>query len=153
MMAARLAPIDQTLFGGLDGPAEELGNCLPACIATLLSIPLAQVPHFHAIHPRDPVAAEKSVDDFLRAREMRRVRIGWNDAVPSIAAGLCGIVSGKSPRLEGCLHAVVGRVTRDGWEMLHDPHPSRVGIVGEPSEFEFLFHGWANTFTAAGADA
>ena len=35
-----MKPVDQTLFG------EGRGNCLPACIASVLELPLEAVPHF-----------------------------------------------------------------------------------------------------------
>jgi hypothetical protein len=44
------------------------------------------------------------------------------------------IAGGKSPRGTWG-HCVVGELSRAGYRMIHDPHPSRLGLVGEPEDF------------------
>lgn len=39
-----MTPVEQTLFGGPE--AEVPGNCLTACVASVLELPLGDVPHF-----------------------------------------------------------------------------------------------------------
>lgn len=57
------------------------------------------------------------------------------------AFGLDGqlvILGGKSPRGIQGGHAVVGKWSRtSGWQVVHDPHPSGDGILGEPTTVSF----------------
>lgn len=39
-----MKPVYQTIFGGSDRPIEEWGNCVAACIASILELPLDCVP-------------------------------------------------------------------------------------------------------------
>ncbi len=104
-----MIPVDQTVFGAPNG------DCLPACIASILELPLAEVPHFGA---EDWFAA---LTAWLAPRGLYPVCAGvagdWRPA------GL-HILAGKSPR-GAFLHAVVAR----GAEIVHDPHPSRAGLL------------------------
>lgn len=108
--------VDQTKFGGKDG------NCLAACLATLLRLDIDEVPGFFS-------------DDSGTWREKMGawlVERGWGHLCiagppPEMLGPALSIVSGKSPRGDW-LHATVWR----GRELLHDPHPSRAGLEGEP---------------------
>lgn len=40
-----MRPVDQTLFG------VGVGNCFPACVATITGIPLADIPNFCELYP------------------------------------------------------------------------------------------------------
>lgn len=110
-----MKPVDQTRFGVPEG------NCFAACVASLLELPLEQVPHFPD-HGADWYSAFR---DWLRARrlypvcfEVKRPEDGRPDGMH--------ILSGKSPRGE-FLHSVVAK----GAYIVHDPHPSRAGIRTE----------------------
>ena len=108
--------VDQTRFGGEDG------NCLAACLATLLRLDINEVPGFFS---DDEGTWREKMGAWLVAR-------GWGHlcitgAPPKMLGPALSIVSGKSPRGDW-LHATVWR----GCELLHDPHPSRAGLVGEP---------------------
>lgn len=108
--------VDQTKFGSKDG------NCLAACLATLLRLDIDEVPSFFS-------------DDSGTWREKMGawlVERGWGHLCiagppPEMLGPALSIVSGKSPRGDW-LHATVWR----GRELLHDPHPSRAGLEGEP---------------------
>jgi hypothetical protein len=106
-----MKPVDQTTFG-VPG-----GNCFSACVASLLELPIEEVPHFGSddtwwatfqawLKPRGLYAVLFKVD----SDEQRPP--GFH------------VVSGRSPRHDA-LHAVVGK----GAEIAHDPHPSRDGLV------------------------
>ncbi len=41
-----MIPVYQTKFGGSDDPEEDQGNCMQACIASILEIPLGEAPDF-----------------------------------------------------------------------------------------------------------
>lgn len=139
-----MKPVDQTLFGSFSAPRNERGNCYPACIASILEIKIDDVPHFYAMHeerdPDDPDRDYRSIVDFMKSRQLCVATYNW-PLHPLHVRGLVGqhvIVTGSSPRLENCDHAVIGLITEDGWRLEHDPHPSRDGIAGEPKYIEVL---------------
>lgn len=133
--------VHQTLFGGPNGDRSQIGNCYPSCIASLLDLDLADVPHVYQLHPTDDEAAMQEMLDWLRTRGLSSMSFGWSDWVQRYMHGSLCVISGKSPR-GGFNHAVVGEITREGWRLVHDPHPSGAGIVGEPTDVEFLLPLW-----------
>lgn len=100
--------MDQTTFGYPEG------NCWSACIASLLEMPVSEVPWF--LGHDDWYAAFAA---WLRPHGYYPVTVPWS-------AEWCPegyyILGGRSPRHS---HAVVAR----GREIVHDPHPSRDGLV------------------------
>lgn len=103
-----MIPVDQTTFG------VSRGNCFSACVASLLELPIADVPFF--------MGDEQwwsSFNDWLRPRGFYALCV----MLPAEAhpPGL-NILSGKSPRGP---HAVVAH----GIDVIHDPHPSRAGLL------------------------
>lgn len=110
-----MIPVDQTTFG-------DEGNCFSACLASIFHLRADDVENF---------AVTKSsrwlwhVNAWLEPRGLRLVRINYSaaDTCEMPGRSLC-IASGPSPR-GNRNHAVVWR----GWELVHDPHPSRAGIV------------------------
>lgn len=146
-MMPYLCPVDQTLFGGLDAPKEERGNCYPACLASMLSLRLEDIPHFYGVATKTPDGLDVTVNDdwpqiMAWAHSQGWSVLSWpwrdlNDFMHGSLKGALVIVSGKSPRFASCEHAVVGRLTGDGgWELVHDPHPSRDGLDGTPTSVE-----------------
>jgi hypothetical protein len=110
-------PVDQTIFGLPDG------NCLAACVASLLHLDIADVPNFCEGHADGWFSR---MGAWLRERGLAAF---WFKGPPlESLADVYVIVSGQSPRGD-YLHATVWR----GSEMVHDPHPSRAGI-GEVSD-------------------
>lgn len=139
-----MIPIHQDQFGAPNS-GEPLGNCFPACLASLMHLPLAAVPHFYEnmVDPTVP-QDEKTwwgIADWCALRGWGI--LAWNCPLNefmhrSLSGGLL-IGSGESPRFPGTMHAVVGRFEGKRWVTLHDPHPSGDGILGEPSMVELLF--------------
>lgn len=137
-----MTPVDQTQFG--DGK----GNCFPACVASILGRSIDDVPNFietgdmdvalrEWLHPQglraitlrffhDPMKCDEELMDLVAMT--RAYIITWPDDHL--------ILSGYSPRPpvngRALHHAVVGRVAGWGFETVHDPHPSRDGLRGEP---------------------
>lgn len=105
-MVGIVRPVDQTTFG-MPG-----GNCWSACVASLLELPIEDVPYFLDDWP-------EKFNRWIEARGFYAVTIADERFVPG---GYC-IIGGHSPR--GIPHAVVG--CRD--RIVHDPHPSREGLV------------------------
>lgn len=129
----------QDKFGSETG-AADMGNCFPACIATVLGLSLAEVPHFYRDFDNID-AANTAIANFLGARGYHMayypaevvqggMRDGWFYA-GTLEERVVAIVTGQSPRFD-CKHAVVGYLdpsAPNGWVLLHDPHPSQEGIT------------------------
>ena len=122
-----MKPVDQTTFGdGSDG--TECGNCFAACIASLLELPIDQVPNFAAAG--DDSRWLRACNRWLNERGIGYADLTWEGAAPDfvfelwIAPAQLYIAGGLSER--GLQHCVVMRGDR---ELVHDPHPSRAGIL------------------------
>jgi len=131
-------PIYQTIFGnGADG--SEPGNCFAACIASVLELPLPEVPNFMIgapppSYPWDDETADVwlreffwRVNAFLRPHGLYLFEMEFEDALPPyvwtmVPPGGYWIAGGPAAR--GHQHVVVMRDR----EMVHDPHPSGDGL-------------------------
>ena len=110
--------IDQTIT--VDDPTRQ-GNCLSACVASLLHLRLDQVPHFAEYEPDTPNAWWALLVGFMAGRGLAPTELDDpGDAEP----GEVVFVAGPSPR-GPFWHQVL---YRDG-VLWHDPHPSRDGLV------------------------
>lgn len=135
--------VDQDRFGASGNPPGERGNCFQVCMAALLGLPLAEVPHFYDTD--EPVEIQQAaIQRWLHQRGWFWFCLGWDwvrDQIkaetPPFPRHALLIVSGTSPR-GNWAHAVIGRVHATGWELVHDPHPSKAGIVGEPHYVEII---------------
>jgi hypothetical protein len=131
--------LTQDRFGKSDNPAGQRGNCLQTCLASLLNLPLAEVPHFY---DTDETAEDQYVNSskWLAERGWIKLWVPWDwlvsnwIAVPS--QGLV-IVGGKSPRGDWS-HVVIGQIHGTEWSLVHDPHPSQTGLDGTPYGFHLL---------------
>lgn len=115
-------PVWQTLF-----PTEEnalRGNCFAACLASLLELPLEDVPHVMEHGDwRERTNAWLAGRFGLGAVE---VHLETQEALLySLPPGMLVIVSGRTKRHPTRLHGVIARTLPGGaqWEYLHDPHP------------------------------
>lgn len=137
-----MTPADQTTFGSKI--VAEYGNCYSACIATILDLPIDEVPTFVQTHGPDDEATGPVW--WMAARAWVADRVGVDlaytegkprdlfDEVPESPWQWYAIACGKSPRGDHN-HCVV--VDLDG-NLVHDPHPDRTGIVGEPEGYEVV---------------
>ena len=118
-----MTPIFQTRFSTAEG---EKGNCMTACVASLLDLPIEKVPYFFDFPDFwDAVFAflyEQGCEYNGCLRPDADGSIGW-DGAPGIDGYF--IVAGPSPRWPGARHAVI---YKDG-RMIHDPHPDGTGIL------------------------
>lgn len=119
-----MKPVNQNLFRD----ESEHGNCVPACIASILELPLEAVPHFASVH--GPYFM-KQMRKWFEDQGMGLCYLNGGGNVFFSAAH--SIATGKSPRGD-FLHSVVWK----GRQMAHDPHPSRAGLVGTPQEFMII---------------
>lgn len=120
--------VDQTIF--VTDPKRK-GNCVAACIATLLELPLSEVPHF--IEFGITWGDSEDVKSVSAGNAWWAMMLGflagkglWVEQLPDVDSGLPRerlLVAGMSPR--GVMHQVI---YRDG-VLWHDPHPSRGGVL------------------------
>ena len=115
------------------------GNCFSACLASLLELPLADVPKFMA--EEDWFGA---VNRWLAQFNLRFIDIKWSNefAVWPDAGGYC-LMTGPSPRRPELLHTVVVGLERGDddhirFRWLHDPHPDCDYLAGDPTSVGFL---------------
>lgn len=114
-----MTPVDQTLFHDPDGAV--IGNCMQAAVASILDLPLDDVPHFAAADDWDHLFAR-----WLHDRRMICLQV----PILKLPDDMPVLLTGESPR--GVSHMVVGL----GIGIAHDPHPSRDGL-------KTIKHAWA----------
>jgi len=102
------------------------GNCFSACIASILEVPLKNIPNFHTESPRD---FDKNVAEWCKSQDFILLDITMED--PSLINSCYVIANGTSPRNKDFLHSVVWF---DG-EIVHDPHPNGCGLADDPETF------------------
>lgn len=112
------------------------GDCQRAVIASLLELPIAEVPHFGQIAQGDADVFWCSVQAFCESKGYAYLTMPAQSG--AIFFGDCeGVyheISGPSPRGD-FWHAVVGM---DG-QIAFDPHPSRAGLAGDPSTWNHSY--------------
>lgn len=128
-----MIPIDQSVMreGPEDDPVQR-GNCFQACVASILELPLAAVPH---VASYGELWREK-LDAFLTSRGLWFMNIYLKQegglSWPTKLTTWC-ILSGPSPRGKWG-HACIGKLIVEAGtmhvpEVIHDPHPSRDGLT------------------------
>ena len=121
--------LTQTILADPARPDVQ-GNCLQAALASILDLPLVEVPHFvqdDHDHPDDPDWHWYS--RMLAWLTARGLHLRDGDGAPP---GSLVLALGKSPR--GLGHVVI---QRDG-ETVHDPHPDRSGLVSVETTWRFM---------------
>lgn len=106
-----MIPVDQTILHG-----ELQGNCMQASVASLLGLPITEVPHF--AESGDAETCWDLFDDFLTDQGFTVIMKEQN-----FHPDCEYLASGRSPR--GGNHMIV----MEAGKLLHDPHPSRDGLV------------------------
>lgn len=114
-------PVDQIID---HNPPYAYGDCVRACIATLLGIPLYEAPFL----PPD-AGWFASANEFLAGRGLALVSLDWDEGTVrmSLSQDVYFLLYGKSPRGYG--HAVIARVEDGQIVTWHDPNPSRAGLL------------------------
>ena len=125
-----MTPITQEFLHDPDNGVY--GDCQRAVIASLLNLPISEVPHFLADGEGDAVKFWEGLQKFLGKHGYAwfTVPARSGGAFFGHDGGVYHEISGPSPRGE-FLHAVIGL---DG-NVVFDPHPSRAGLCGDPSEW------------------
>jgi hypothetical protein len=131
-----MKPVDQAVLH--EPESGRFGDCMRACVASLLEMECETVPHF--LHDGDESQYNARLQAFLASHGLCAMTFtAWSihtyKADVGITAPIYHIISGPSPRFPGQSHAVVGV---DG-QFCHDPHPDRSYIQGEPEKWEYTF--------------
>jgi hypothetical protein len=114
-----MKPVDQTLFG--PRPNGKVGNCVSACIASLLDLDIADVPYFMGTDDEPDDLWKKRINRWLAPRGFSFMHLKTDGKRFAQWPPGYFILMGRSPR---GLHAVVAK----GGKIVHDPHPSRAGL-------------------------
>lgn len=122
-----MKPVDQTIFG------NKKGNCFAACVASLLNLPLEEVPNFCADYTDE--TWWNAFRSWLHKRKLEAFFFEFGDSFDEapMHGDFLWIASGKSPRGD-FLHSTVYK----GKKLEHDPHPSRDGLIGTPKDCVLL---------------
>jgi len=123
---------DQTEFS--DPENNIKGNCLSACLASILDIDIKEIPNFcyfgnnwASEFSKFIYKAGYNLDGSYYFKGLENDLREWADLL-TLSSGVDGvfIVGGPSPRFNGNIHHAV--LYKDN-KLLHDPHPSRDGIT------------------------
>jgi hypothetical protein len=120
-----MIPVDQEF---LHKPEEgSIGDCMRACLASVLELPISAVPHFAKLYPTAPEFWNELMDWV----ELQGYDFSHVVPLSCIDPERFYIVGGPSPR--SGRHAVVSK----GMDIVHDPHPSRAGLAGSATVWRF----------------
>jgi hypothetical protein len=114
-------------------------GCFQACVASVLELPLSDVPDFCAPGWTDG-DWWTAFQQWCGERGLIAVEIyldGRRITFAPLPDGLIGILSGKSPRAD-IQHSVVASFKNFDFVLAHDPHESRAGIEGQPKSILFF---------------
>lgn len=130
-----MTPVDQEFLHRPE--IGQYGDCQRAVIASLLDLPISEVPHFLQQANGESVGFWEGLQDFCRSRGFAYLTVPARSGAAFFGsdASVFHEIAGPSPRGNGITHAVVGR---DG-EVFFDPHPSRAGLLGDSAQWEFSY--------------
>lgn len=117
--------VHQTEFG-------SNGNCMSACFASLLKLPIEAVPNFFTIAGHDNEKWWAAIRQWLKKFGLGIMTLQINDERWLEQQDGIFIVSGQSTR--GLFHATLWQ----NGKMIHDPHPSGTGI-DRPETIDIIY--------------
>lgn len=130
-----MKPVDQEFTSKPE--INQYGDCQRAVIASLLELPIAEVPHFLQKADGDPDLYWSGIQTFLREHGCAYLTADQH-AIQHFYGHEGNIyheISGPSPRGNGLYHAVVGCNGR----IVFDPHQSRDGLAGDPETWRHAY--------------
>ena len=112
------------------------GDCMRACVASILELPINEVPHFLEVAKGSIYEFYNLIEEFLLERGyeaywQHSLIYHWRPGLPDCYH----IISGPSPRYPGVGHAVVGL----NGSPVFDPHPDNTMLAGTPDQWRFSF--------------
>lgn len=106
------------------------GDCQRAVIASLLDLPISDVPHFFLKAKENTPLYWALLQKFLISKGFVYQELPSSADRPEFSLDDYHEIAGTSPRGH-CLHAVVGR----NGKIVHDPHPDNAGLTGNADEW------------------
>lgn len=130
-----MKPVDQIFTSKPE--INQYGDCQRAVIASLLELPIDEVPHFLQEANGDAGDYWLGIQSFLGKKGFAYLTadIGAIHHFYGNDGEIYHEISGPSPRGNGLYHAVVGC----NGKIAFDPHPSREGLAGEQSEWRHAY--------------
>lgn len=125
---------------------DETGNCLQACIASVLELPLADVPNF-AIFGSDPATGDENPEwwrEICKWSRSRGIEPIWLDGNGSWFKTFPGFTIAFGDTASGSKHCVVMK----GGTLTHDPLPDGRGVVSIDGAMTFALLDPAATLSA-----
>lgn len=117
--------VDQTTFGWWRPPYEP-GNCLSACVASILGLSIDEVPNFISLDDSYEEQWADRLDAWLASLGLRAAHVPVDAStvadLSAVAPDALYVLCGRSVR--DFEHAVVA----SGDQVVHDPHFSRTGL-------------------------
>lgn len=130
-----MKPIDQEF---IHNPSiGQFGDCTRAVLASILELPVEDVPHFLQEANGDAVQYWQGIQTFCK-------KFGYAYMLVNATSGIAfwgteepiyHVIAGPSPRGNGLLHDVVGC----NGTIVHDPHPSRDGLLGDSTQWQHAY--------------
>jgi len=119
-----MTPVDQKIFD------FKRGDCFRACVASIFDLALEDVPNFMA---DGPDRFDFLVDEFFDPLGLICLDVNAIDTTDGQMSQMYVIATGQSPRgtERKHQHSVVWRRGK----MVHDPHPERAGLIGDPETY------------------
>ena len=111
-----MIPLFQTRFGKIHG------NCYQACLASILELPLVDVPDFCNQYINEEWLTEV-IKWTQETCDLSYISVDWTKTAEIWLKDCWHIMNGKSPR-GNFVHSVVGY----SGKMVHDPYPSGDGL-------------------------
>ena len=129
-----MIPVMQTVL--YQDKPRVYGDCMRASIASLLDLPIEDVPHFLQLAEGHVVEFYDLIEEFLEARGIsvlwqHELAYHWREGDPSVYH----LMSGPSPRHAGVSHCIVGR----NGHPYFDPHPDQTMLAGTPDQWTSSF--------------
>jgi hypothetical protein len=126
----------QTILVNREDPKAPPGDCWRCCVAALLQMPAADVPHFVQLSSSHEADTQRWLNErgfWLLAAEPKFIIHGWfGDTLDHVPLISCG----PTPRSQqmGQHHAVV--TVSD--KVVYDPHPSEAGLTAITRQFTIV---------------
>ena len=129
-----MIPVYQTIM--YQHEPRIYGDCMRASIASILELPIEEVPHFLQLAEGRVYEFYDLIEDFLTTKGylvlwQRSVAYHWQPGHPDVYH----LMSGPSPRHPGVQHSVVGR----NGVPYFDPHPDGTMLGGTSEQWTCSF--------------
>ena len=119
-----MKPVDQEVLSSING------DCFRACIESILECELKDIPDFMGGGEQ---FFNYRISDWSKKIGVILIDATIEDPESDEYKDMFLVATGKSPR-GNCNHAVIFQ----NGEMVHDPHPEKLGLNGKPERFTFI---------------